>query len=40
MPSAWPGAAPPFDVAAGYHPSVDYRYVHAGQARSLDMMPM
>ena len=36
MPSSWPGAAPPFDVAAGYHPFVDYRYVHAGRARWLD----
>ena len=36
MPTAWPGRAPPYDVAAGYHPFVDYRYVHAGQARWLD----
>ena len=36
MPTAWPGRAPPYEVAAGYHPFVDYRYVHAGQARWLD----
>ena len=30
MPSSWPGAALPFDVSTGYHPSVDYGYVHAG----------
>ena len=36
MPTAWPGRAPPYDVAAGYHPFVDYRYVHAGQACWLD----
>ncbi len=36
MPTTWPGAAPPFDVAAGYHPFVDYRYIHAGRARWLD----
>ena len=35
MPTAWPGRAPPYEVAAGYHPFVDYRYVHAGQARWL-----
>ena len=36
MPAAWPREAPAFDVAAGYHPSVDYRFVHAGRARWLD----
>ena len=36
MPTAWPGAAPPFHVAPGYHPFVDHRYVHAGRARWLD----
>ena len=36
MPTAWPGTASPFDVAAGYHPFVDYRYVHAGRSRWLD----
>ena len=36
MPTAWPGTAPPFDVTPGYHPFVDYRYVHAGRACSLD----
>ena len=36
MPTAWPGRAPPYEVAAGYHPFVDYRYVHAGRARWLD----
>ena len=36
MPTTWPGATPPVDVAAGYHPSVDYHYVHAGRACWLD----
>ena len=36
MPTTWPGAAPPFHVAPGYHPFVDHRYVHAGRARWLD----
>ena len=36
MPTAWPGTASPFDVGAGYHPFVDYRYVHAGRSRWLE----
>ena len=36
MSSIWSGQAPPYDVAAGYHPFVDYRYIHAGQARWMD----
>ena len=36
MPTAWPGTASPFDVGSGYHPFVDYRYVHAGRSRWLD----
>ena len=33
MAELLPGRAPPFEVAAGYHPIMDYRYVHAGQPR-------
>ena len=36
MPTTWPGPTPPVAVAAGYHPSVDYRYDHAGRAWWLD----
>ena len=35
MPDPLLGRAPPFDVAAGYHPFVDYRYVYAGRVRWL-----
>ena len=30
------GRTPPFEVAVGPHPFVDYRFVHAGQPRWLD----
>ena len=33
MAELLPGRVPPFDVAAGYHPIIDYRFVNAGQPR-------
>ena len=36
MANLLPGRTPPFEVAVGPHPFVDYRFVHAGQPRWLD----
>ena len=33
MANRFQGRVPPFDVAAGYHPFMDHRFVHAGQPR-------
>ena len=33
MAELLPGRVPPFEVASGYHPIMDYRFVHAGQPR-------
>ncbi len=33
MAELLPGRVPPFDVTAGYHPIMDYRFVNAGQPR-------
>ncbi|MBM4438116.1 MAG: hypothetical protein FJ029_12995 [Actinobacteria bacterium] len=36
MPVPLPGRLAPYDVALGYHPFVDHRYLHAGQARWMN----
>ena len=36
MTTTHPGQHAPFDVAIGYHPIVDHRFVHPGRAQWMD----